>query len=82
MAQQPRRSTSRSPRPVLRLYQPRDESLLKRPDKKFVAEAAYDAPVFIEDLVPKVAQKVKSHPKITWFRVEAENVEALHIQYP
>ena len=53
-------------------------SLLKRPDEKFVTEAAYDNPVFVEDLVRNVAQKVKSHPRITWFRVEAENFESIH----
>ncbi len=53
-------------------------SLLKRPDEKFVTEAAYDNPVFVEDLVRNVAQKAKSHPRITWFRVEAENFESIH----
>jgi GTP cyclohydrolase I len=53
-------------------------SLLKRPDEKFVTEAAYDNPVFVEDLVRNVAQKVISHPHITWFRVEAENFESIH----
>jgi len=53
-------------------------SLLKRPDEKFVTEAAYDNPVFVEDLVRNVAQKVKSHPRLTWFRVEAENFESIH----
>jgi GTP cyclohydrolase I len=53
-------------------------SLLKRPDEKFVTEAAYDNPVFVEDLVRNVAQKVKSHSRITWFRVEAENFESIH----
>ena len=53
-------------------------SLLKRPDEKFVTEAAYDNPVFVEDLVRNVAQKVKSHSLITWFRVEAENFESIH----
>jgi GTP cyclohydrolase I len=53
-------------------------SLLKRPDEKFVTEAAYDNPVFVEDLVRNVAQKAKSHPRLTWFRVEAENFESIH----
>ena len=53
-------------------------SLLKRPDEKFVTEAAYDNPVFVEDLVRNVAQKAKSHPRITWYRVEAENFESIH----
>jgi GTP cyclohydrolase I len=53
-------------------------SILKRPDEKFVTEAAYDNPVFVEDLVRNVAVKTKAHPRITWFRVEAENYESIH----
>lgn len=53
-------------------------SILKRPDEKYVTEIAYDNPVFVEDLVRNVAVKVKAHPKITWFRVEAENYESIH----
>ena len=53
-------------------------SILKRPDEKHVTEAAYDNPVFVEDLVRNVALKAGAHPKITWFRVEAENFESIH----
>jgi GTP cyclohydrolase I len=53
-------------------------SILKRPDEKFVTEAAYDNPVFVEDLVRNVALKVNQHPHITWYRVEAENFESIH----
>lgn len=53
-------------------------SVLKRPDEKYVTEAAYDNPVFVEDLVRSVAQKANSHPRIKWFRVEAENFESIH----
>jgi GTP cyclohydrolase IB len=53
-------------------------SLLKRPDEKFVTEAAYDNPVFVEDLVRNIAVKADAHPKITWYRVEAENFESIH----
>ena len=53
-------------------------SLLKRPDEKFVTEQAYDNPVFVEDLVRNVASRAKKHPRITWFRVEAENFESIH----
>ena len=53
-------------------------SILKRPDEKHVTEAAYDNPVFVEDLVRNVAVKAKTHPRITWFRVEAENYESIH----
>ncbi len=53
-------------------------SLLKRPDEKFVTEAAYDNPVFVEDLVRNVAVKADEHPQIKWYRVEAENFESIH----
>jgi GTP cyclohydrolase I len=53
-------------------------SILKRPDEKFVTEAAYDNPVFVEDLVRNVAQQANQHPLITWYRVSAENFESIH----
>jgi GTP cyclohydrolase I len=53
-------------------------SLLKRPDEKFVTEAAYDNPVFVEDLVRNIAVKADAHAKINWYRVEAENFESIH----
>jgi GTP cyclohydrolase IB len=53
-------------------------SLLKRPDEKFVTEAAYDNPVFVEDLVRNVAVRAAGHPDIKWFKVEAENFESIH----
>jgi GTP cyclohydrolase I len=53
-------------------------SVLKRPDEKLVTERAYDNPVFVEDLVRNVALKAKEDPRITWFRVEAENYESIH----
>jgi GTP cyclohydrolase I len=53
-------------------------SLLKRPDEKFVTEQAYDNPVFVEDLVRAVALRCNQHPDITWYKVEAENMESIH----
>lgn len=53
-------------------------SLLKRPDEKFVTEAAYDNPVFVEDLVRNVAVRATKHGQIKWFKVEAENFESIH----
>jgi len=53
-------------------------SLLKRPDEKFVTEKAYDRPVFVEDLVRNVAVLCNRHPDITWYKVEAENMESIH----
>jgi GTP cyclohydrolase I len=53
-------------------------SLLKRPDEKFVTEQAYDNPVFVEDLVRNVAMRCNQHPDVTWYKVEAENMESIH----
>ena len=52
-------------------------SLLKREDEKAVTERAYDNPVFVEDLVRNVAVKLNAHPKVTWYKVEAENFESI-----
>jgi GTP cyclohydrolase IB len=53
-------------------------SVLKRPDEKYVTEAAYDNPVFVEDVVRNVAVRARAHEHIRWFRVEAENFESIH----
>ena len=53
-------------------------SLLKRPDEKFVTEAAYANPVFVEDLVRNVAMRAEADSNILWYRVEAENFESIH----
>jgi GTP cyclohydrolase I len=53
-------------------------SLLKRPDEKHVTERAYENPVFVEDLVRNIALKANEHPDITWYKVEAENMESIH----
>ena len=53
-------------------------ALLKREDEKAVTERAYENPVFVEDLVRNVAQKLNAHPHVTWYRVEAENHESIH----
>jgi len=53
-------------------------SLLKRPDEKYVTEAAYENPVFVEDLVRNVALRLNAHPHVTWYKVEAENYESIH----
>ena len=53
-------------------------SLLKRPDEKFVTDAAYDKPVFVEDLVRNVAQATEAHSAFSWYKVEAENFESIH----
>jgi GTP cyclohydrolase I len=53
-------------------------SLLKREDEKAVTERAYENPVFVEDLVRNVAQRLNSHSDVTWYKVEAENYESIH----
>jgi len=53
-------------------------ALLKRQDEKAVTERAYENPVFVEDLVRNVALKLKAHPDVTWYKVEAENQESIH----
>lgn len=53
-------------------------SLLKRHDEKAVTEHAYENPVFVEDLVRNVVTKLRVHPDVTWYKVEAENQESIH----
>ena len=53
-------------------------SLLKRPDEKFVTEKAYNNPMFVEDVVRKVAEMAHDHPDITWFSVGVESFESIH----
>lgn len=53
-------------------------ALLKRPDEKYVTEQAYRNPMFVEDVVRKVAQSALNHPAITWFSVGAESFESIH----
>ena len=53
-------------------------SLLKRPDEKFVTEQAYNNPMFVEDVVRKVAESALKHSHITWFSVGVESFESTH----
>lgn len=53
-------------------------SILKRSDEKYVTEQSYDNPVFVEDIVRGVAQRLKSRDDIIWFSVESENMESIH----
>ena len=53
-------------------------SLLKRPDEKYVTEKAYDNPMFVEDVVRKVAESAQNHPDIHWFSVGVESFESIH----
>ena len=53
-------------------------SLLKREDEKFVTEAAFENPRFVEDMVRDATLKLAAIDSITWFSVEAENFESIH----
>lgn len=53
-------------------------SLLKREDEKFVTEAGFRNPAFVEDVVRAAAQGLSGHPQIDWFRVEVESFESIH----
>ncbi|MCF6180234.1 MAG: GTP cyclohydrolase, FolE2/MptA family, partial [Geopsychrobacter sp.] len=53
-------------------------SLLKREDEKAVTEQAYDNPMFVEDMVRAVTERLKALPSVTWFRIECENFESIH----
>ncbi|MDD5476398.1 MAG: GTP cyclohydrolase, FolE2/MptA family, partial [Syntrophales bacterium] len=53
-------------------------SLLKRVDEKHVTERAYENPMFVEDVVRNVAEKLNLVANFTWYSVEAENIESIH----
>ena len=52
--------------------------LLKRPDEKYVTEKAYKNPVFVEDIVRSVTDKLRKDSRITFFSVEVESIESIH----
>ncbi len=53
-------------------------ALLKRPDEKYVTEKAYNNPMFVEDVVRKVAVAALAHPDILWFSTSVESFESIH----
>lgn len=53
-------------------------TLLKRADEKFVTEQAYGNPAFAEDIVRNAAEMLMEDPRVTGFRVRAENHESIH----
>ena len=53
-------------------------ALLKRPDEKFVTETAFKNPMFVEDVVRKVAVRAIEHPHIIWFSAGVESYESIH----
>lgn len=52
--------------------------LLKRADEKYVTEKAYDNPKFVEDVVRDVAIQLNKDPRISAYRITAENIESIH----
>ena len=53
-------------------------ALLKRPDEIYVTEKAYENPMFVEDVVRKVAVTALANKDITWFSVSVESFESIH----
>ena len=53
-------------------------ALLKREDEKYVTEKAYQRPMFVEDMVREITDKLKTDSRFPWFSVEAENFESIH----
>jgi len=53
-------------------------ALLKRPDEKYVTEKAFNNPMFVEDVVRKVAVSALENPDITWFSASVESFESIH----
>ncbi len=52
--------------------------LLKRPDEKYVTEAAYKNPRFVEDLVRDLVVLLRERKDLKAFSVESENFESIH----
>jgi len=53
-------------------------AVLKRPDEKWVTEAAYDNPKFVEDIVRDLAGILEQDDRIVWYQVNSENFESIH----
>ena len=53
-------------------------AVLKRPDEKFVTEAAYNNPKFVEDIVRDLAIVLEAENRVVWYQVNSENFESIH----
>lgn len=53
-------------------------SILKRPDEKFVTEAAYDNPKFVEDIVRDLAMLLDDDNRVVTYSISSENFESIH----
>lgn len=52
--------------------------ILKREDEKFVTEAAYKNPKFVEDILRDVVAAVRKVKNLSAFEVECKNFESIH----
>lgn len=52
--------------------------VLKRPDERYVTMAAYDNPVFVEDMARGVAERLQADERVAWFTVHVINDESIH----
>lgn len=53
-------------------------SVLKREDEKYVTEAAYENPKFVEDIARDVVLQMRKIPQYFWYKVKVENYESIH----
>lgn len=53
-------------------------SVLKRPDEKYVTERAFENPMFVEDVVRKIATKMTVFENIDHFSISVESFESIH----
>lgn len=51
---------------------------LKRPDEKFVTEAAYENPKFVEDIIRDLAVALEREDRISFYEISSENFESIH----
>jgi GTP cyclohydrolase I len=54
-------------------------SILKRPDEKYVTEAAYDNPLFVEDIARNVYDILNHMDGIETFKLSAMSDESIHL---
>ena len=52
--------------------------VLKRPDERWITMEAYENPVFVEDMVRGVAERLMADERVESFRVHARNFESIH----
>ncbi len=53
-------------------------SLLKRVDEKYVTEAAYENPKFVEDIARDIVLQMRKEPQYFWYQIKVENYESIH----